>query len=84
MSCTNATIGAGPRFCLSLTFYLLVVFGAEITSIHVNLVNNYNSFIGSLFLVTNTPFANFIDVSFCNMTVSYTHLGQKDNITIIA
>lgn len=69
--------------CVPSTFQAPTVFGAEITTIGANLVTNFTSFIPAKYL-SNTPAANATDLTFCNVTVSYTHPGQSDNITVMA
>ncbi|KIM93816.1 hypothetical protein OIDMADRAFT_136812 [Oidiodendron maius Zn] len=79
MACTN--VSTVPALCAPSMFKAPIVFGAEITSIGANLVSNFTSVIPA---ISNTPISNATDITFCNVTVSYTHPGQGDNITVTA
>ncbi|KAL2837498.1 Tannase/feruloyl esterase [Aspergillus pseudoustus] len=69
--------------CFPSTFHPPTVVGAEITSIGTQLVTNFTSHVPDG-AVANTPGVDAIDLAFCNVTVSYTHPGQGDNITVTA
>lgn len=67
--------------CYPASFNPPTALGVEVTSIGAELVTNFTSHIPD---GANTPGADAIDLSFCNVTVSYTHPGQGDNITVTA
>ncbi|KAJ5617721.1 hypothetical protein N7537_002835 [Penicillium hordei] len=77
------TINTGHAHCIPSTFTPPHVFGAEITSINTHLVTNFTAIVPAEQLF-NTPTANATNVDFCNVTVSYTHPGQGDNISVTA
>lgn len=57
------------------------LFGAEFLSIEANLVQNYSQFVHSGYY-SNHGSANVTNVSFCNVTMSYTHPGQHDTVFV--
>lgn len=77
------TISTGLSLCSPSTFTPPLVFGAEIISIDTHLVTNFTAFVPAEQLL-NTPTTNATNVNFCNVTVSYTHPGQEDNISVTA
>lgn len=65
--------------CHASTIALPTLFGAEITNIHASAVTNFS--------LSSSPSAawtksQFSKLDFCNVTISYTHPGQKDNVTV--
>lgn len=80
---SDLTFTTEHALCSPSTFSPPPVFGAEITSIKTHLVSNFTAIVPAELLV-NTPTANATDVNFCNVTVSYTHPGQGDNISVTA
>ncbi|KAM6529705.1 hypothetical protein FALCPG4_007833 [Fusarium falciforme] len=56
-------------------------FGGYVLNFDVNLVENYNSTAVSL-LYYGHPTVKVENVSFCNITVTYTHPGQNDTIHV--
>jgi hypothetical protein len=56
-------------------------FGGHVLNFDVNLVENYNSTAVSL-LYYGHPTVKVENVSFCNITVAYTHPGQNDTIHV--
>ncbi|KAH7141897.1 Tannase/feruloyl esterase [Dactylonectria macrodidyma] len=71
------TSGASP--CVASSFPTPSLFGAEILSINAAPVKNYTVGIpdGLDVGVTDPP-----NVSFCNITVTYTHPGQDDTVNV--
>lgn len=59
------------------------VFGTEVQSVQANLVTNYNASVPGAFRYVD-PAVELHNASFCNITVSYTHPGQNDNIIVEA
>ncbi|KAI1393188.1 Tannase/feruloyl esterase [Hypoxylon trugodes] len=57
------------------------IFGGEILSVEANLVSNYSANAPDAFRYV-APSVQLKNASFCNITVSYTHPGQGDNIII--
>ncbi|KAI1097420.1 tannase and feruloyl esterase [Jackrogersella minutella] len=66
--------------CVSTTFSPSV-FGAEITSIEIDLVSNFSISVPDAYRFTQ-PSTELVNATFCNITVSYTHTGQNDNISV--
>lgn len=67
--------------CVPSTFSSLALFGGEILSINSALVTNYTAFVPSELRLTS-PSIVLENATFCNVTVSYTHPGQDDNILV--
>lgn len=66
--------------CVSSTFTPnLQVFGTQILSIEALLVNNFSASVPSAFRFTQ-PSISYQNATFCNVTVTYTHPGQRDNV----
>ncbi|KAJ8128867.1 hypothetical protein O1611_g4766 [Lasiodiplodia mahajangana] len=59
------------------------LFGGEITSIETTLVSNYNASVPAAYRYT-APSVELTNATFCNVTVTYTHPGQDDEIHIEA
>ncbi|KAK9417658.1 putative Tannase/feruloyl esterase [Seiridium unicorne] len=59
------------------------VFGAEIISLGATLVTNYSAIVDGLYRF-GMPSVELINATFCNVTVTYTHPGQNDNIIVEA
>lgn len=53
----------------------------SLLSLSVIPVTNYSASVSSFFRLTQ-PSISFTDLSFCNITLSYTHPGQNDNVTV--
>ncbi|KAL2034289.1 hypothetical protein VTO58DRAFT_105003 [Aureobasidium pullulans] len=65
--------------CHASAIALPTLFGAEITNIHASAVTNFS--------LSSSPSAawtksQFSKLDFCNVTISYTHPGQKNNVTV--
>lgn len=56
-------------------------FGGQVLNVGVNLVENYNSTAVSQ-LYYGHPTVKVENLSFCNVTVTYTHPGQNDTIHV--
>ena len=69
--------------CAPETFGSLALFGAEILSVESALVTNYTASSPSAYRYTQ-PSTEAHGIDFCNVTVSYTHPGQDDNIIVEA
>ncbi|KAH6660913.1 Tannase/feruloyl esterase [Truncatella angustata] len=59
------------------------LFGAEVLSLQASLVTNYSASVSSAFRFTQ-PSVELRNATFCNVTVTYTHPGQNDNIAVEA
>ncbi|KAK7416523.1 hypothetical protein QQX98_005127 [Neonectria punicea] len=59
------------------------VFGAEILKLEADLVTNYSASVPEAFRYT-APAVELQNATFCNVTISYTHPGQDDNIVVEA
>ncbi|KAH9905394.1 Tannase/feruloyl esterase [Xylariomycetidae sp. FL2044] len=66
--------------CVPETFAEPVISGAEILSLTAALVTNYSCEVTSTYYPNHPPI-NVEYVTFCNVTVSYTHPGDDDFIT---
>ncbi|GAP91338.2 putative tannase and feruloyl esterase [Rosellinia necatrix] len=69
--------------CEPATFSGLDLFGAEIVSVRASLVSNYSASVPSAYRYT-FPSTELVNATFCNVTVSYTHPGQNDNVIVEA
>lgn len=67
--------------CVPKTFNNPSVFGAEIRSIEANLVSNFSTSVPDIYRFSQ-PTVELKNANFCNVTVSYTHPGQNDNIFV--
>ncbi|KAK3292852.1 tannase and feruloyl esterase-domain-containing protein [Chaetomium fimeti] len=67
--------------CVPATFGGLGLFGAEVLSIEAALVTNYTASSRD-FARGTQPSTELDNATFCNVTVSYTHPGQEDNILV--
>jgi hypothetical protein len=70
-----------PAPCLASSFETPILFGAEILSLNASLVTNYTVSIEATYRFTQ-PAVEATNVTFCNVTVSYTHPGVNDNIIV--
>ena len=67
--------------CVPATFSGLGLFGAEVLSVNAALVTNYTA--SSRDIVRGTqPSIQVNNATFCNVTVSYTHPGQEDQLVV--
>lgn len=69
---------AMAQACAPWTFNLSLP-GAEIISLAADLVTNFTASVEEIYRYT-LPAVEGKNVSFCNVTVTYTHPGQNDNI----
>jgi hypothetical protein len=67
--------------CVHATFNSLSFFGAEVLSINAALVTNYTASSRDILRGTQ-PSVQINNATFCNVTVSYTHPGQEDNLIV--
>lgn len=67
--------------CIPETFAVLHLPGADILSTVATLVTDFTAESPGLFRMTQ-PSTTLTDASFCNVTISYTHPGQKDEIFV--
>ncbi|EXK35670.1 hypothetical protein FOMG_08883 [Fusarium oxysporum f. sp. melonis 26406] len=65
--------------CVASTFATPTLFGAEFLSIEANVVPDY-SFDVPRGWTYSQPALNVQNVTFCNVTVTYTHTGQNDTL----
>ncbi|OBR06872.1 Carboxylic ester hydrolase [Colletotrichum higginsianum IMI 349063] len=70
-----------PNPCVAETFPSLSLLGAEFLSIEASLFTNYSGWIPAGWRFSQ-PSVNMHDVSFCNITVSYTHPGHGDVVNV--
>lgn len=69
--------------CVPATFTTPAVFGAEILSINAAPVTNFSASVASALRFTG-PSIEVRNATFCNITVTYTHPGQDDSVTVEA
>lgn len=65
--------------CAPSTFASLQVFGTQILNIETHLVTNFSASVPAALRFTQPPI-EFHNATFCNVTVSYTHPGQDDQV----
>ncbi|KAI8955150.1 Tannase/feruloyl esterase [Xylaria longipes] len=71
------------KACVPGTFSSLSLFGGEIISLETTLVTNYSASVPAAYRFT-APGVQLTNATFCNVTVSYTHPGQNDDIYVEA
>jgi hypothetical protein len=69
--------------CVPSTFGTIHLFGGEIQAVGAALVTNHSASVPSTRRFTQ-PSVEVQNASFCNITVTYTHPGQGDNIIVEA
>ena len=67
--------------CSPSTFGGLAFFGAKVLSIDTNLVTNFSASVSAVSRIVQ-PDVELRNATFCNVTVTYTHPGQGDNINV--
>ncbi|KAK0623792.1 Tannase/feruloyl esterase [Immersiella caudata] len=65
--------------CTTSTFTALQIFGAQILNIETRLVTNFSASVPGAFRFFQ-PSIEVQNASFCNITVTYTHPGQGDEV----
>ena len=75
-----SSLAALSAACTPSTFSSLQVFGAEIRHIETALVANFSASVANTFRIFQ-PAVQINNASFCNVTVTYTHPGQGDNVS---
>ncbi|RSL70914.1 hypothetical protein CEP53_001742 [Fusarium sp. AF-6] len=78
-----ASLSANMTRCAASTFATPTLLGAEFLSIEANFVPNY-SFEVPKGWTYSQPALNVQNVTFCNVTVTYTHSGQNDTLHVEA
>ncbi len=67
--------------CIPSTFTAPTVFGAEILSLEASVLPNISAFIPDQLRLTQ-PTVILDNASVCNITITYTHPGQNDKVTV--
>lgn len=67
--------------CVPSTFSNITLFGAEILQVDAQLVTNFSATSYSLYRYVQ-PTVELTNATFCNVTISYTHPGEDDNIGV--
>ena len=70
-----------PSLCSPQTFTTPTIFGTEFLGITASPVSNYSADVLQEFNVNGGP-VSVRGVNFCNVTITYTHPGQNDNINV--
>ncbi|WAO91777.1 Carboxylic ester hydrolase [Fusarium falciforme] len=78
-----ASLSVNMTRCVASTFATPTLLGAEFLSIEANIVPNY-SFDVPKGWTYSQPALNVENVTFCNVTVTYTHPGQNDTLHVEA
>ncbi|KAI0876617.1 Tannase/feruloyl esterase [Hypoxylon argillaceum] len=72
-----------PTLCTANTFTALGLFGAKVLTLDATLVRNFSRYVSDQDYVNN-PESFVQNATFCNVTISYTHPGQQDCVTVEA
>ncbi|KAG9964449.1 tannase and feruloyl esterase, partial [Aureobasidium melanogenum] len=67
--------------CVAATFPTPTLFGAEFLSLNASLIQGYNGYAPAMWRY-DQPTVLVQNVTFCNITTSYTHPGQNDTIYV--
>jgi hypothetical protein len=78
-----ASASLSTLHCTAATFGTPTLYGGEILSVLASLVSNYSRNVPEAYNF-NHPGIDVRNASFCNVTVTYTHPGQNDNINVEA
>lgn len=79
VSLYNSTVASSA--CSNATLSYPVLPGGEILSLEANLVSNYSKSI-HIGYYANHGGVDIVDTTFCNVTLSYTHPGENDNVQV--
>ncbi|KAI1332616.1 Tannase/feruloyl esterase [Xylariaceae sp. FL0255] len=67
--------------CAPSAISMPTLFGIDVISIEAAAVHNFNGYVSDHDFVNN-PEVFVEDATFCNITVTYTHPGRKDSVTV--
>lgn len=81
VSFLNSTIAASA--CSSANIPYPSLAGAEILALETSLVANFSEYI-HIGYYTNHGAVNVTDVTYCNVTVTYSHPCENDTLTFMA
>ncbi|KAF4624789.1 hypothetical protein G7Y89_g13380 [Cudoniella acicularis] len=70
-----------PSTCSAQSIPIPSLYGAEILSLSASLISNYSATVPDYFYL-NHPSISVQNATFCNITVTYTHPGQNDTISV--
>ncbi|KAL1966362.1 hypothetical protein VTN77DRAFT_4504 [Rasamsonia byssochlamydoides] len=67
--------------CSSQALPYPTLFGAEFLSLEASLVSNYSKYVSEWYYM-NHHSVNVTNLSFCNVSIAYTHPGQNDSVNV--
>lgn len=73
--------GALANACVPSNFANISLAGAEILNVNAQLITNFSTTAPSAYRYTQ-PTRQLVNATFCNVTLSYTHPGQHDQIGV--
>ncbi|GAW20840.1 hypothetical protein ANO14919_103520 [Xylariales sp. No.14919] len=74
---------ASPSLCAASTFMAPSLFGVNLLTVDAFLVQNFSRYVSDQ-EYANHPELFVQNATFCNVTISYTHPGQQDVVTVEA
>lgn len=76
-----ASISAAPSTCVASAPLVPTIFGTEFLSVNAELVEDYSRYVSDQDYV-NHPEIVVQNASFCNVSLTYTHPGRQDTVTV--
>ncbi|KAI9727799.1 MAG: hypothetical protein M1834_007946 [Cirrosporium novae-zelandiae] len=75
-------LSVSTSMCSAQSIPYPTVFGAEFSSLQASLVSNYSGYVHEGYYINHASI-NVENVSFCNVTLAYTHPGQNDTVNVM-